>query len=103
MKYLKTFEAWGGKPLPITNLESLMNYVICDNCTAAYKVFNKSKLKCAYCQSENISLVDIDTYYDKIISNLDDQKKIDDILNIKRAEKEALINLVTMGTELDRN
>ena len=103
MKYLKKFEAWGGQPLPVANVGSLMNYIICNDCNAVYKVFNKSQSNCAYCSSNNVSNTDIDKYYDTIISRLDDQEEIDDVLNQKQIEEEGFVNLVEIEHELGKN
>ena len=103
MKYIKTFEAWGGQPFPVTNVGSLMSYIICKDCNSVYKVFNKPQSNCAYCQSKDVSLTDIDTYYNEIVSRLDDQEEIEDILKQKQIEEEGFVDLVNIGYELGKN
>lgn len=103
MRYIKTFEAWGGQPLPVTNVGSLMSYIICKDCNAVYKVFNKPQSNCAYCQSKDVSLTDIDTYYNEIVSRLDDEEEIEDILKQKQIEEEGFIDLVNIDFELGKN
>lgn len=103
MKYIKTFEACGGQPLPITNVGSLMNYYKCNDCNAIYKTFNKPQSTCAYCTSNNLSTTDIDNYYDSVIQRLDDQEEIDDLLKQKQIEEEGFVDLIEMGNELGKN
>ena len=103
MKYIKTFEAWGGEPLPVTNVGSLMSYCLCNDCNAIYKVFNKPQSKCAYCDSKNLSLTDIDTYYNSIVNRLDDEEEIKDVLKQKQIEEEGFVDLVQIGAELNSN
>lgn len=103
MRYIKTFEAWAGQPLPVTNVGSLMSYIICKDCNAVYKVFNKPQSNCNYCGSKDVSLTDIDTYYNEVVSRLDDQEEIEDVLKQKQIEEEGFVDLVTIGAELNKN
>lgn len=101
MKYLKTFEAWGGNPLPIASVSSMMSYNRCGDCNALYKTFNNTQSKCAYCKSDKIRSIDIDEYYDEMCKRLD-ADEIEDALKDKEAEEKQMIDLFDYSIGVDR-
>lgn len=96
MKYIKNYEAFDFKTLPLTTANYLTNYYSCDECDAIWKEFNKKLCdKCRYCGSEEIEELPENEWYEIAKTRLkpDEIKELD---NIRSKEADTLIDLVNL-------
>ena len=82
MGYVKKFEAFVGKPLPVASLSDLTNYYSCEECDGLWKEVNKEAHVCKLCGSEEIEELSKPEWKELVKSRLDK----DEIENFEQEE-----------------
>lgn len=81
MNYIRKFESFVTKPLPIASRAALTNYYSCDECEGLWREFNKQYDNCKFCGSTEIEELSRDEWYELASEKLDPEE-------IKKLEKE---------------
>lgn len=93
MKYIKTFEAWGGYPLPTTSLDVVFEYILCKDCNALYRVYKPKSSGCKYCSSKDLSHISEDEYYNELKNRIDDPEEWEEILKDREDTRNTFVDL----------
>lgn len=100
MKYLKRFEAWGFDPLPITSLDVVTDYILCNSCNALYKIYKPKSNKCKYCTSSDINNISEEEYYSEMQNRLDSDEFKDALID-REKDRNTFVNLYDVDNEMN--
>ena len=101
MRHLKTFEAWGGYPLPITSLDVELEYKKCKDCNALYPVYKPKSINCKFCGSKDLLNLSEDEYYNELENRLEPDE-FEEALRERDKIKNTFIDL-TQDLERQKN
>jgi predicted nucleic acid-binding Zn-ribbon protein len=93
------FDKAGGsfsKMFPITTLNNLYVYYLCDNCGALYRVFNQTEARCAYCGQNDLKMISEDAYYNELKTRLEPDEW-EDALKEREKESHTDVDLYRLG------
>ena len=95
MKWIKTFEAFGGYALPTTSMDVLLEYNLCKDCNALYRVYKPKYSVCKYCGSKDVSHITEEDYYNELQNRIDDPEEWKDILKDREDTRNTFVDLTT--------
>ena len=95
MKWIKTFEAFGGYALPTTSMDILLEYILCKDCNALYRVYKPKYSICKYCGSKDLSHITEEDYYNELENRIDDPEEWKEILKDRDDTRNTFVDLTT--------